>query len=255
MIRPAGATAVMAQRRSPPKGLDFFPTPPWATRALVAHVIMPLGFDPALASAWDPCCGEGHMAETLRERFRAVEATDVFDYGRGYPVADVLADGVVHDNRADLLITNPPFNIAADIAARALASGRFLGVFLLVRSVWIEGADRYKRLFEFYPPSVFAPFVERVPMVAGRYDPKASSATAYAWIGWLGDRWSDDRPARPITFIPPCRKRLERKEDIRRWCAPADAPLFDAKSDVSDFADQSGHREHPTSEPPKAGAA
>ena len=28
------SSAVMAQRKEPPDSLDFFPTPPWATRAL-----------------------------------------------------------------------------------------------------------------------------------------------------------------------------------------------------------------------------
>lgn len=226
MTRPYGSTAIMASRRTPPKGLDFFPTPPWATRALVEHVLRPLGLDPALMWAWDPCCGEGHMAETLRETFAKVDASDVFDYGRGYRVADVLADSEIHRHGADLVITNPPFNIAFDIALRALVSGRHMGVFLLVRTAWIEGEARYTRLFSIYPPDVFAPFVERVPMVAGRYDPKASSATSYAWVGWLPR--DVERPnCSPVTFIPPCRKRLERPEDIRRWCAPADAPLFD----------------------------
>jgi hypothetical protein len=34
-----GFTAVMAQRREPPDSLDYFPTPPWATRALFRHVL------------------------------------------------------------------------------------------------------------------------------------------------------------------------------------------------------------------------
>jgi hypothetical protein len=36
-----GFTAVMAQRREPPDALDYFPTPPWATRALFRHVLPP----------------------------------------------------------------------------------------------------------------------------------------------------------------------------------------------------------------------
>lgn len=227
MTRPYGSMAVMAQRREPPDSLDFFPTPPWATRALVEHVLKPLQFDPSRSSAWDPCCGEGHMSETLGESFDHVDASDVFDYGRGFRVADVMSADAFSGNLPKLLITNPPFNTAADIAARAHGCNRFSAVFLLLRTVWLEGAERYRGIFEFYPPTVFAPFVERVPMVKGRYDPKASSATSYAWFGWLGEQWTDRHPNRAITFIPPCRKKLETKEDIRRWCAPADAPLFD----------------------------
>jgi hypothetical protein len=54
------------------------------------------------------------------------------------------------------------------------------GVAVLVRTQWIEGASRYWQLFRDRPPALFAPFVERVPMVKGRWDPDASTATAYA---------------------------------------------------------------------------
>jgi len=36
----------MAQRREPPAALDYFPTPPWATRALFHHVLPALGDRP-----------------------------------------------------------------------------------------------------------------------------------------------------------------------------------------------------------------
>lgn len=227
MTRPAGATAVMAQRRSPPKSLDFFPTPPWATRALVEHVLDRRYRRQVFHKvAWDPAAGEGHMAETLKEYFGTTLASDVFDYGRGYPVVDFLDPAVEVQKNVDFVITNPPFNTATQFATKALKAG-VEGVFLLLRTAWLESDGRYQEIFAKRPPTVIAQFVERVPMVAGRYDPKASSATAYAWFGWI--------PAIPyghteFMWIPPCKDRLVRAEDIRRWCAPADAPLFDGAS-------------------------
>jgi hypothetical protein len=35
----------MADRREPPDGLDYFATPPWATRALFVHVLPVLGVE------------------------------------------------------------------------------------------------------------------------------------------------------------------------------------------------------------------
>ena len=64
-----GFTAVMAQRREPPDALDFFPTPLWGSRALFRHVLPFLGID-AIGSAWEPACGEGHMAAVIRESYR-----------------------------------------------------------------------------------------------------------------------------------------------------------------------------------------
>lgn len=226
MTRPFGSSAVMAARRSPPKALDYFPTPPWATRALVEHVLY-RKFGGGLAfldkTVWEPAAGEGHMAETLKEYFGVTLATDVFDYGRGYPTIDFLDPLVAVQKNVDYVITNPPFNTASQFAIKALKGG-VKGVFLLLRTAWLESDGRYQEIFSKRPPTIIAQFVERVPMVAGRYDPKARSATAYAWFGWV--------PRVPygetqFVWIPPCRAQLERPDDIRRWCAPADAPLLD----------------------------
>jgi hypothetical protein len=218
---PAGHTSVMASRREPPDSLDFFPTPPWATRALLSHVLG-LSSDEFLAStAWDPCCGEGHMVGPLREYFWAAEGTDVFDYGKGFEVSDFLSD----DTRsADWLITNPPFKIAELIALRALDRAN-VGVALLVRSVWLEGTGRYERLFRDRPPSIVAQFCERVPMTKGRWDPNASTATSYAWVIW---RKPLSTAAPAFSWIPPgCRQSMSRPDDAAGFGVQAPSPLFD----------------------------
>jgi len=35
---------------------------------------------------------------------------------------------------------------------------------MLVRTTWIEGIGRYESIFRDRPPTLYAPFVERVPM-------------------------------------------------------------------------------------------
>ncbi|RXF72101.1 hypothetical protein [Hansschlegelia zhihuaiae] len=225
MSAPSGFLSVAQGRRSPPDALDFFPTPPWATRALVEHVLKPFYGEALIRAARvvDPCCGEGHMIATLAEAFGEAVGTDVFDYGRGFAVRDALDAGRFDDELDSFVVTNPPFNLALKIALAALAREtpvRCLA--LLVRSNWLEGAERFARLFSTHPPVVVAPFVERVPMVKGRYDPAASTATAYSWIVWIRPHSGPPR----LVFIPPCRVALERREDARRWCAEAEAPLF-----------------------------
>ena len=52
--------AVMAQRTEGKKSLDDFPTPLWATRALIEEVI---GKDRVTGqTCLEPACGRGHMA-------------------------------------------------------------------------------------------------------------------------------------------------------------------------------------------------
>ncbi|MBY0259581.1 hypothetical protein [Methylobacterium sp.] len=219
---PSGGNAVMASRREPPDSLDFFPTPPWATRAFLRHVLPALGGAcPPIRSAWDPCCGEGHMAEVLRESIVQVRASDIFDYGRGYEVGDFL-DAVAPAVRCcDLICANPPFKPAAQFARRAFQLAPVVA--FLLRAQWLEGEDRYETILRDRPPTLYAPFVERVCMLRGRWEPKGSTATAYAWFVWV-----EGAAPLPPFFIPPGRKHaLTRPDDARRFGARTDAPLLD----------------------------
>lgn len=210
----------MASRREPPNSLDFFPTPPWATRALLRHVLPVALGGYHIASAWDPACGEGHMAEVLAEEIALVHGSDVFDYGRGYQIADYLDPATRMTPPVDLIATNPPYNAAVEFAERALEQAG--AVALLLRTAWIEGEERYQRLFRDRPETLFAPFVERVSMLRGRWDPAASNATAYAWFVWV-------RGAAPLPVfrIPPgCKLALTKPTDAARFAQAAEIPLF-----------------------------
>lgn len=224
-----GFTAVMAQRREPPDALDFFPTPPWATRALFRHVLPVLGIE-AIGRAWEPACGEGHMAAVIEEFAKSpVIATDIFDYGYGTAPIDFLG-GIFSElpsDRVDWIITNPPFKPADQFALRALDLAR-VGVALLLRTQWLESEDRYRSIFRDRSPSLFAPFVERVPMLRGRWDPDASTATSYSWFVWL----RNVVPRAPFWIPPGCRVELSRSDDRQRFAAwtmaPNTASLFAA---------------------------
>ena len=100
--------AVMAQRVEPSDSPDDFPTPPWATRALIEHI---LDDRRALSdkSCLEPACGAGHMARVLKEYFGSVACSDAYSYGYG----DVR-DFLTYPRAAasfDWVITNPPFKL------------------------------------------------------------------------------------------------------------------------------------------------
>jgi hypothetical protein len=80
---------------------------------------------------------------------------------------------------------------------------------MLTRTVFIESVGRYQSLFSRTPPTSVAQFTERAPMVKGRLDRGASTATGYAWLVWKKDR--SDGTA--LVWIPPRRKDLERDDD------------------------------------------
>jgi type I restriction-modification system DNA methylase subunit len=195
--------AVMAQRSEPKDSADDFPTPPWATRALLEHIIPG---DYSVQSCLEPACGAGHMAKVLKEYFSDVRCSDLHDYGYA-AVRDYLTYPF-ETNAVDWVITNPPFRHAEDFILRSLRVAR-RGVAILARTVFLESSGRYKRVFLDNPPTKFAQFVERVPMVKGRLDIKATTATGYAWFVW--EHGFADQPQ--LMWVPPCRKSLESVSD------------------------------------------
>lgn len=240
------SSAVMQQRGSEaqraergrnvaPHCLDYFPTPPFATRALCEFLGAELG-DLSALSAWEPACGEGHMARVLAESFGRVRVTDV----HYYPPAEELLDFAffgADEPPVDFVITNPPFLLAEAFIAAAAKVAR-AGFAMLVRSAFLEGQARHASLWSKNPPSYVLQFTERVVMLegrliqAGKVDPfaeklgtKASTATAYVWLVWL--EGEDDTRLR---WLPPCRERLERPGDYPDYAAeflpPTEEGLF-----------------------------
>ncbi len=242
----AGGRATMQSRVEPPDSLDYFPTPPWATRALIEDVLPRYPIDllaPGdLGTVWEPACGEGHMSGVLEEYAPRVIATDVFDYtvdGRSPPgwagVLDFLdTSGFVKDlvdgEGVDWIISNPPFaeQKTLEFALRALRLAR-KGVALFVRQQWLDtGIERYERLFRDMPPTLYAQFVDRVNLCRGRWDPEGGTATAYCWLVWV-KAMADDKligPPRVMWIAPGKREQRARADDVSRFTAHPVKPLL-----------------------------
>ena len=209
MKRPQPSTqnrshAVMSQRFEGKESLDDFPTPPWATRALMEQILSP-SLSGTKNSCLEPACGRGFMSEVLKEYFQEVDSKDIFDYGYG-EVDDFLKSA--SKKKYDWVITNPPFKSAEDFILKGMSIAN-KGVAVLVRTVFLESVGRYERLFSKTPPSIVAQFVERVPMVQGRVDKQASTATGYAWIIWT----KEFKGTPSMRWLAPCRKLLENETD------------------------------------------
>lgn len=197
------STAVMQRRVEPHDSLDDFPTPPWATRALCR--LIQNQYRVWTKTAREPAANRGHMVKPLNEYFYTVEASDIFDYGAGFPVQDYLFGPP--PPMVDWTITNPPFRLADQFIRRAIETSRE-GVAVIVRSAFLEGVGRYNSLFTEHRPSQILQFSERVVMHKGKLSPNGSTATAYCWIVWERDAKGTE-----FDWIGPCRKMLERPED------------------------------------------
>lgn len=215
----------MQQRRTvAPDALDYFPTPPCATRAL-CEFLEGLDHNLEQMTAWEPACGEDHMAEPLREYFASVRSSDVHRYRSEHEVLDFTVLGRM-EPPVDFVITNPPFRLAEEFVDTALQVAR-VGVAMLVRSAFLEGQERHETFFSSNRPDFVLQFAERVVMLEGRLvrsgevDPfaqeqgrKASNATAYVWLVWFKD---SNRLDTRLRWIPPCRHRLERPGDYPQY--------------------------------------
>jgi hypothetical protein len=211
-----GARSIMGSRQEPDDSLDYFPTPPWATRALFRYVMPKVTLNGYLFDTiWEPACGEGHIAEVCREYCENVVASDIHDYGYNDIVMDFLKSEQQTTN-ADWIITNPPFGDNAILFVRQAFKLAKQGVAMFFRSQWaVEGVERYEQIFRDNPPSLCAFFVERVNLCKGRWDPDGTTATAYCWLVWV----QGAEPQAPLWIPPGCRELLTKPDDRERFTA------------------------------------
>lgn len=221
------STAVMQRRIEPPDSLDYFPTPPWASRAACEFLAAELGEDLSWQTVWEPACGEGFMSRPLGDYFERVIATDVHRYTPDHGICDFLQEGPAFAH-ADWIFTNPPFKAARRFIEMARQRAK-RGVIMFVRGSFTESDERYHALFRpEIRPSYVVTYCERVVLLKGRVirdgapDPfnldenmqprKASTATSYSLVIWLPGQ-HDTRHR----WIPKCRKRMERDGDYPEY--------------------------------------
>ncbi len=160
------------KRRVDSGGPDFYPTPRWATQALVDYE-----FFEGLTS--EPACGDGEMAIVLIEVGLNITASDLYARNYGRTGVDFLKTTIVFDN----IITNPPYNIAEEFLLHALSLTK-KKVALLLRLAFLESSRRQRNIFQEFPPSRIWVFSERVTFYPKGEERASGGTTAYAWFVW-----------------------------------------------------------------------
>ncbi len=156
-------------------GPDFFPTPSWATYALIDNE----EFD---GDIWECACGDGAMSVVLEQTGRPVFSSDLHQRGYGEAGLDFLKPTRAADN----IITNPPYNCAEGFVASGVRHARKKFA-LLLRLAFLEGANRANTIFARTPPSRVWVFSERITFYPAGAERKGSGTTAYAWFVWDKD--------------------------------------------------------------------
>jgi len=156
-------------------GPDFFPTPRWATFALIDS-------EKFVGDIWECACGDGAMSRVLEESSRQVHSSDLYERGYGEAGQDFLTASRVSDN----IVTNPPYNCAEGFVARGVRQSKCKFA-LLLRLAFLEGANRANTIFAKMPPSRVWVFSERITFYPAGAEVKGSGTTAYAWFVWDKD--------------------------------------------------------------------
>jgi len=156
-------------------GPDFFPTPSWATHALIDNE----RFD---GDIWECACGNGAMSRVLEQTGSKIFSSDLYQRNYGVSGIDFLTSSLSASN----IVTNPPYNSAEGFVAAGLEkSARKFA--LLLRLAFLEGANRNRTIFARHPPSRVWVFSERITFYPAGVPAKGSGTTAYAWYVWDKD--------------------------------------------------------------------
>jgi hypothetical protein len=146
---------------------DSYQTPEWCTEALIPH----LG-DLSDKVIWEPASGTGQMVRVLERYAKKVVATDI-ETG-----TDFLTYGGV---TCDVVVSNPPYGLAAEFIANALELMRPAGgiVAMLLRADF-DSAKTRQHLFSGCP--AFAKKVVLTRRIVWFDGPRAAPSYNHAWF-------------------------------------------------------------------------
>lgn len=170
-----GAYKPTTKRMADLDGPDFYPTPRWATFALIDN-------ERFRGDTWECACGDGAMATVLGETGNTIVSSDLYDRGYG----EIGHDFLTTRRRCLNIVTNPPFHSAEGFVASGLkaADRKFA---LLLRLAFLEGANRANTIFHRCPPARVWVFSERITFYMKGAQTAGSGTTAYAWFVWDKD--------------------------------------------------------------------
>lgn len=134
--------------------LDYYPTPPDVTHALMRFLCL------QKCRIWEPACGDGAMAKVLEEYGHDVFASDIRETGYGQGGVDFLSA----ERECDAVITNPPFNISEAFIRHALQQAK-TDAMVLKSQYW--HARKRAALFGEFPPSYVLPLTWRPDFMGG----------------------------------------------------------------------------------------
>lgn len=168
---------------------DQYPTPSWCVDVLLDYLHLDGGL-------WfDPCAGAGSIIQAVMRPDVVWHANDIEDFHpelRAYAdpelrpfVKRIMVGDFLKMKRAprsyDVILTNPPYSLAAEFVEHALSMART--VVMLLRLNFLESAKRETFFHEVGIPNVYV-LPQRPSFSLNRQGKRGTDATAYAWMEW-----------------------------------------------------------------------
>ncbi len=160
--------------------LEFYPTPPEATRAL-------LSVEKFEGCIWEPACGNGDISKVLKEAGLEVVSTDLAKRKYGMGGIDFLK---TKKPLAKNIITNPPYGkhgLADAFIRKALTytqkTGGKVAMLLNLRSLCHE--DRHYKYIKTPPSAIYA--IDKLvcwPYKVRPYNKNVRAKQQYCWVVW-----------------------------------------------------------------------
>lgn len=154
--------------------LDYYPTPPDVTHALMRFLELPP------CTIWEPACGNGAMSDVLKQYGHTVISCDLRHTGYGEGGIDFLSS----ERECDAVITNPPFNTSQQFIRHALKQAKIVAM-VLKSQYW--HAIKRKSLFEQFPPSYVLPLLWRPDFLFDqrKVGERANPTMEVGWSVWI----------------------------------------------------------------------
>lgn len=164
------------------KELDFYPTPPNVTHALMKFLFKEDRIDKQM-KVWEPACGNGAMSKVIQEYGLDVYSSDIADTGFGSPFIDFTKHK--GESNFDAIITNPPFKLSEEFIKISLSKSRL--VCMLLKSQYWHAKGRYD-LFNELMPNYVLPLTWRPDFLEHERKPgekKGAPTMECLWTVWI----------------------------------------------------------------------
>lgn len=159
---------------------DFYSSPEIAVVQLLKHE----GEHFKNSRVWECACGMGHISKILERECHNIKlySSDLIDRGYGETGIDFLNNDI---SDYDIIITNPPYKHALEFCKTALNKVNDNGrVYMLLRTLFLEGQTRYDELFKENPPKHIYVFSNRIGCSKDGTPANETKAQSFSWFVW-----------------------------------------------------------------------